>query len=569
MNELLRRLLARPLLLTQLVLASLFINILAMASTIYMMQVLNRYVTYGIDATLVTLTAGMVIATLVEFGFREARLVLSAAVGAEPDAMTADAAYAVMLKSRVTALERVPAGMRAEIARGVDLIEKAYNGPAVAAALDVPFALLYVAVLFFLSPVLAGITLMGVVLTLTVVIVGHELLRAPLRTTTETSASVQMLISTAVDGADTARVFNATGLLQRLWTTQRALLRSLRHRVTVTESMTQSLTAAIATLQSVAVVGVGAMLVVRGQLDIAALVGTNILAARALAPLTRMGHMAEALMRGAQALRLLRDFAKLPLEAESGAALETFQGRIEFKDLAFLHSGGSGPLFESTSFQLHPGSVLVVIGPNGSGKTTFVRLLAGLIEPTRGQILADGVDLRQIAPEWWRRQIMYQPQEPIFLPGTIRENIRVANPALDDAGLNRVVQSAGLRTFLDTTAMGFEAPVVDRGRTLSVGVRRRLALARALTTGGRLVIFDEPTEGLDTEGCAAVYGIMNNLAARGHTIVTVSHDPNILRAARMILDLGVKPVPRLSMAAAPPAPSAPAPALQTREPVHG
>lgn len=559
MFELLRRLAARPVLFAELVLASLFINALALGSTIYVMQVLNRYVTYGVDATLFTLTSGILIATAVEFGFRGARLTLASAVSSGPDAHAADAAYAVMLRARVAALERVAGGLRQEIARGVDQIEKAFNPSAIVAALDVPFALLYVAVLIFLSPALAGVSLVGVVLTLTVVIAGHELLREPLKATTDASAAVQTLLTTAVDGADTARVFNASGMLQRLWTTHRTVVRTLRHKVTKAENLTQSLVATIASIQGVAIICVGAVLVVRGELNVAALIGANILATRALAPLTRMGQMAEALVRGAQALRLLRDFARLPLEAESGAALDVFHGRIEFKDVAFLYPGNSGPLFESLSLDLQPGSLLVVTGSNGSGKTTLARLLAGLVEPSRGQILVDGVDLRQVAPEWWRKQIMYQPQEPVFLPGTILENIRLANPQLDEAGLSRVTQAAGLRKYIDTTAMGFDAPVVDRGRNLSLGVRRRLALARALATGGRLVIFDEPTEGLDGDGCAAVYAVLNSLAARGHTIIAISHDQNILRAARMTLDLSFKPVPKLTVAAAPAA----------REPSHG
>jgi len=194
---------------------------------------------------------------------------------------------------------------------------------------------------------------------------------------------------------------------------------------------------------------------------------------------------------------------------------------------------------------LPPGALFVVSGANGAGKTTLARLIVGLMRPSRGQILVDGVDLAQVAPEWWRRQLIYLPQEPSFINGTVRENIMAFNPSLDEQGLNMVIHDAGLDKFFATSQQGFDMKLQAGGRDLPVGIRRRLGLARALAVGGSLVVLDEPTEGLDAEGALQVGRVMSALRKRGCTIIALSHDPNIIKGAPHILDLNAKPVPKL------------------------
>lgn len=167
--------------------------------------------------------------------------------------------------------------------------------------------------------------------------------------------------------------------------------------------------------------------------------------------------------------------------------------------------------------------------------------------PSRGQIFADGIDLRQVLLQWWRKQIVYLPQEPSFLIGTIRDNIRLADPEMNDEKLNKITEMAGLREFLDKSPKGLLTPIRDNAGYLSLGIRRRLALAMALATDGRAVIMDEPTEALDLDGKARIYALLNAFREQGRTIVVFSHDRNILKGANYIIDLGVKPIPKITV----------------------
>jgi ATP-binding cassette subfamily C protein LapB len=214
--------------------------------------------------------------------------------------------------------------------------------------------------------------------------------------------------------------------------------------------------------------------------------------------------------------------------------------------VAFSFEGSTAPIFESLNMELTPGSVLVICGNNGTGKSTSARLLLGLIEPTRGQIFVDGLDLQQVSPEWWRRQVIFQPQEPSLLNATIEENLKINAPEMDLADLNIVVDTCGLRKFLDESPDGLSTMVVDNGWRLSEGIRRRIALGRALTTNGMLAVIDEPTESLDAEGCKAVQQIMSTMTQQGKTIIVMSHDPNIVKGPHILLDLNVKPTPTVN-----------------------
>ncbi len=562
MLELIKRLMTRPAIATQLMVATFFSNLLALASPLFVIQVLNRYVTFGVDATLRTLVFGVLIAIVLEFGFREIRMRLAQGIAIRPDEALALAIFGTMTAAKSTALEQVPPGVRRQAITGVDSIQQAYNGPNIGTVVDVPFALLFLGALYFLSPVLALIASCFVGVMLLLGLVGMYTMRKPAAQMQQASARGNMLIGSAIEAADTVRAFNAGNFLRQAWHQHIRQAHELFHKLATNRGMMQSLNQTFVALTTVAIIGVGATYVVAAELDTGALIGCNILAARALMTVSRYAFLGESFAKARQAMAMAQQIGRLPTEAEEGSALADYQGRIAFQDVAFSYPDNQTPLFESLTLDLEPGAVLIVTGGNATGKTTLARLIVGLIEPIRGRILIDGLELQQLAPEWWRRQVSYLPQEPTFLNATIAENLRTANPEADEGILNAAITAAGLRRYISETKDGFESMIEKNGGDLALGIRRRLALARALLTNGKLVILDEPTGGLDAEGCQAVYQVMNELSGQSKTIIACSHDPKIVNAAKFVLDLNHKPVPRLVNRAAEtqePAPEAPTP----------
>ena len=544
MTELLRRLTARPIITAELVLATLLANLLALASPLFVMQVLNRYVTYGIDATLATLTVGVLGAIALEYAFRQARLLLISHDLGLADRQRAVGAFGMLLTARTEALEKVPAGQRRETLRGLDAVEAAYGPANLGAVFDVPFALLFLGTLALLSPALAVVTAFFMAIVVGYGVLNQRALRQPARELGEAAGVGNRLLATTDRAADTVRAFNGADHLIAAWHKYVKVAGALRKKIADNQGRAQTVAQSAQAVMSVAVIAIGAVLVVKGSLDTGALIGANILAARALGPLARLAQLGEALAKAEQALTQVRALAALPVERDQGTALKSYSGALEFKGVEFAFPR-QAPLFEALNLSIAPGAVLVVTGRNGTGKTTLARLLVGLISPSKGQILADGVDLRQTVHAWWRRQIQYLPQEPSFFDGTIRDNLKAANPDLDDDGMLAALHRANLGRFVDESPNGLGTEIAENGYALALGLRRRLALARALCTGGKLVLFDEPTEALDDDGRAAVYATMKELAQNGCTMIVMTSDPQILRGARLILDLNAKPVPRL------------------------
>ena len=162
------------------------------------------------------------------------------------------------------------------------------------------------------------------------------------------------------------------------------------------------------------------------------------------------------------------------------------------------------------------------------------------------QILVDGIDLQQVSTQWWRRQITYLPQEPALINTTIEKNLRINNPGMKPEHLDLIIEASNLRKFLDESKDGLDTQIVQNGWRLSEGIRRRIALARALATQGKLIIIDEPTESFDSEGCAAVRTVLGQLVKQGNTVVIMTHDINSVTGPHTLLDLNEKPKPKIT-----------------------
>lgn len=547
MQELLRRLSRYPSLSVQLLIASIFANFLALAGPIFVMQVLNRYVAHGVDSTLMTLVLGVLIAISLEFAFRVIRNKIARAISSSPDEQEALKSFAIITKAKTSALEELPQETRREIISSVGSIEQAYSASNLTAVIDVPFAFLFVLVLWMLEPIIALIVLAFILFLFVSGVLGSRSMQKNTQQVQQLGGEGSGLLSTATREGDTIRSFNAGEFIRTAWREHTVKIQNLRRDLNDRQGLVQTVGQTTNGLLSVAVIGIGAGLVVAGEMDVGAMIGGNILAARALQPISKFSQMGSAFAKAREALKTLQTLKGLPLEREKGSALTNYNGRVEFRDLAFAYKGNTSPIFESLDLKVEPGEVLIVAGANGAGKTTFARLLSGLIEPSRGQILIDGLDIQQVAPEWWRKQIVYLPQEPGLLNATLKENILVNNLDLDNGRLNEIIDEVGLRRFVDESPDGLETMVHDNGWRMSEGIRRRVAFARALVTDGNVIIIDEPTESFDSDGIAAVHKILGTFARNGKTIVVMTHDPKVVKGRHILLNLNSKPVPMISV----------------------
>lgn len=546
-REAFRRIFSHPRTALELCVSSLCASILALASSIFVMQVLSRYVGYGVDATLATLCVGVLVAIVLEFIFRHIRMQVAKAVCKEPDETISKETFEKLVDSKLLPLEMLKPGMRQEVMRAPDTIAQAYSPTNLMSVLDVPFSALFIFVIFLFSPILALVSAFFCILAFLIGFYGTKGLQEPMKEGTQAGAKKNALLSSAGSIPETIRSFFAGEFLKQEWAKRLDNALGIQRRIEHLKALLQQSSQTLNAVMSVAVITVGAILVIRGEFDVGAMIGVNILASRALAPISKIAQQSETFAKAHRVQDLLDEFHKLNKENEKGGRLPNYTGRLEFKDLTFAYPNSTGPLFERTSFVLDAGQCLIVTGYNGAGKSTFAKLLLNLFEPTRGQIFADGVDIRQLEPKEWRQSLYYMPQEVDLFSSSLLENLTLGNEEIEQADIEKAIDVVGLKPFLNQTQEGLSAQVTDNGKNLSLGIKRRLGLARTLilSNGAKLAIFDEPTEGMDAEGMKAVYDLLGQYKKDGVTLIAMTHDPHIAQMSDIVMDLSSKPVPKL------------------------
>lgn len=528
--------------------ASAVINVLALTSALYSGQVMNRYLALGIDATLLTLSVGAMLAVGFELVLRSARARLTHWSASRSDQKLGAAAVHAITQARYAAFEQVPAQSRREALGGLSTIQQAFGGAALVGLADAPFALIFLIVLGLISPTLMvwSVLAIGVVTALSVI--ASKASVEPGAEQAKLSVQLAGTAHTLASSGELVRAFRADAPLAAAWQATTAQLDALRSKVAELQNFGQNVAYAGSTVLGMMMMGLGAREVFAGTLDAGSLIAANILAVRALSSISRFLQVRDGLNKGMRAIEQLAVIAKLPRERTDGTSPAKFDGVIRFEDFAFSYPRQPMPIYEHFEFTIPAGGVIAVIGPNGSGKTTLARLLAGLLEPTRGRMLADGMDQRQLAPPWWRQQVGYLPQEPKFLDGSLRDNLKVTAPQLDDAGMLALIREVGLSDYVEGHPDGLGMMLRNNAESIPVGVRRRLALARALAGRPQLIVLDEPTEGLDPQGCKAIADVLNRLVAEQRTIVVMTQEPFIVAAAQATIDLSSKPTPKVVMA---------------------
>jgi ATP-binding cassette subfamily C protein LapB len=529
----------------ELLLASLLVSFLGLVSSLYSMQVMNRYVTFGIDATLFTLTVGALIALLLEWLLRKARGSIELVVCSRAVRRAQEQALVAYASARYQLLEQIPVTQRREMLTGLQSIAQAYSPQNLSGVMDAPFAVLYLVAIYLLSPTLAGVVLL--IVAVIWLLAGHtqRQMRAPTEGMNDAASRVGGVSHFLASAGETLRMFNCVPQLRRDWSEANAQQGELRNRLHELQVEQQHHTIIGTNLMTIVVYAAGAVHVVLGRLDIGSLIAVSILATRALSTFARLTQSQELFERAVQAYRRLDAVGKIPAERQEGHVPRELAGRLELIDIALTWPGQPMPLFESLSLTLPAGGVMAVVGGNAAGKSSLLRVLVGLLEPDRGHVKYDGQDLRQFVPEWWRQRLVYLPQEPQFFDGTLRENLKVMRHDVDDETLLGWCRKLDLAAFLDSQPRGLDTPVRNAGSHLPVGVRRRLALVRAILTEGRVAVLDEPFEGVDTRGAQAITMVLNELVSRGCTVVMATREEFVIKSANIVLDLSSKPVPQV------------------------
>ncbi len=271
-------------------------------------------------------------------------------------------------------------------------------------------------------------------------------------------------------------------------------------------------------------------------MEIGVLIALNILIAKTFSPIINFYDLIKNMNYG----DLDNDFnslSKLYPKRNGKITLKKCNGKIELRKISLQYPEHKISIFENLSLKFEKGSITAVTGDNGIGKSTLFRIITGIQKPDKGEILIDNINIEQISQENFKNYFVSVTQEPIFLEGTIKENFLSINNEITDNNIVSAISRFNLDEYLGETEKGIDTLIDNEGSKFSLGIKKRLALARASLTDGPVIIFDEPTEGLDREGSKIYYKFLNEAKKENKTIIILSHDKEIIKGANHIINL--------------------------------
>ena len=543
MFEIFNRLKSNPNLFARILVASLFVNILALATPIYVIQVLQRYVAYGVTSTLVTLVAGIVFVSIFEFFFRNIRHRMTREL--EPiNQRLADQVLQkfASIKTTYFALQK---NFRPEIiTRNIQIIQNNLSATNILVLVDVPFVLIFLIALFLIHYQLGLIVSAFLIVPFIIAYFYRDKINSLSASHMQLSVNSARLYDNASSRYDTVRYFNLLNALKKVWAKLLETIVPERESLEANKNVLTSFMAASSTFLTIIIIGWGAVLAVNGEISVGALIGANILGARAIGPLIKFIQILEPMNNVSEAIKGINQLQKLPDENKEGANIAAFKGEVSLKNLTFQYPQTKNAVFENLTCAVAPGQLIAIKGSNGSGKSTLIKSIAAILEFQRGQIFYDDIEINQLSLNWLRSNLTYSPQEPTFVDGTLLDNL-IGLREIKKQEMYDILTRVDLADFVNSDPKGINMQMNNRGEDLPFGIRKRAALARAIAVGGQIVLLDEPTESIDQKGRDAIYRYLENAIIEKKTVIVSTQDSEIIKKALTVIDLDSKPIPRV------------------------
>lgn len=522
--------------------ASILINLFAVATPLFIMNVYDRVVPNQAVETMWVLAFGAVAVFGFEFVIRLLRGYYIDRAGKRADALMASALFEQIMGIEM-ASKPPSSGAFANQARAYEALREFFTSATLAALVDLPFAFLFVYLIFmFGSWPVAMIPLLGIALALATGFFLQFPLRRAVRQSYEAGMQRHAILVETISGLESVKATRAESVLQRRM--EDCVRRSADVEVKSRwySSLATNLTTIVQRLVTVGVVVASVYEIKAGNMTMGAMIACVILSGRGLAPLTTVAGLLTKMQQSMTALRGLNQIMRMPRERgkdRSYLSRPDWRPGIELKKVAFAYPQQQTAALQEVSLGIQPGERVAILGKTGSGKSTLLRLLMKLYAPKSGVLMMGGIDVEQIDPAELRRKLGYVPQEVTLFYGSVRENIGMGLPWANDAAMRSAARLAGVDRLVDRHPMGYDLPVGERGEMLSGGQRQAVALARALIGDPVLLLLDEPTTGMDTnaerEFVAHLEAYLD--ADPERTLLLATHKTNLLKLVDRIIVL--------------------------------
>ncbi|AIZ33553.1 type I secretion system permease/ATPase [Pseudomonas sp. K1(2024)] len=506
------------------------INVLMLVPSIYMLQVYDRVLTSQNPTTLWMLTL-MVVGFFFYMGVLEAvRSFIVIRVGYRLEQRFNLTLYRAAFERNL----RQGDGAAGQALTDMTQVRQFVTGPALFAFFDAPWFPVYLAVIFLFNVWLGVLASAGALLLVLLAVLNERLTQRPLAEASGLQQQSSSLAASQLLNAESIQAMGMLGVLRQRWFALHSRFLTLQNQASDTSAVITATSKALRLCLQSLVLGLGALLVIEGQMTPGMMIAGSILMGRVLAPIDQLIAVWKQWSGAQLAYRRLDALLREHPEPPAPMPLPTPLGQLTVEQVSAGPPGRQQATLQQVSFALAPGEVLGVLGASGSGKSTLARLLVGVWQPLAGHVRLDGAELRQWDREALGPHIGYLPQSIELLRGSIAENIARFGE-LDGLKVVEAARLAGVHELILRLPHGYDTRLGEGGADLSGGQKQRIALARALYGHPCLVVLDEPNSNLDSLGEAALANALVQLKALGRSVVLVTHRSAALGQADKLL----------------------------------
>jgi ATP-binding cassette, subfamily B, bacterial HlyB/CyaB len=524
-------------LLGEVLLASFFIQVFALITPLFFQVVIDKILVHRGLTTLDVLAVGLLVVYVFDVVLSGIRNYVFTHTTNRIDVALGADLFKHLLRLPLNYFEARRVGDTVARVRELDSIRNFITGSAVTLIIDLFFTVVFFGVMYFYSPTLTYIVLATIPFYVLLAFFITPVLRARLHEKFNRGAENQAFLVESINGIETLKASAVEPQSQRCWEEQLAAYVRASFNATNLGNISGQVASFINKLTVLLILWIGARLVINGELSVGQLVAFNMLAARISSPILHLVQLWQDFQQAGISVQRLGDILNVkpePAHSPGRASLPRVEGRVSFENVTFRYRQDGPEVLRNVSLQVNPGDVIGIVGKSGSGKSTLAKLVQRLYVPERGRVMVDGVDLAIVDTVWLRHNIGVVLQENFLFKRSVRENIALANPAMP---IERVIYAAklvGAHDFILELPEGYDTTVGEHGSNLSGGQRQRIAIARALITNPRILIFDEATSALDYESEFIIHQNMRYIC-KDRTVFIIAHRLSAVRNANRIL----------------------------------
>lgn len=517
-------------------LASVVINLIAVGSPLFVMNVYDRVVPNNAIETLWVLAIGILIIYLFNFLLSSLRTHFVDVAGRNADIVLSSSLVEKVLSMRMDAKPE-STGALVNNLREFEQLREFFSSSSLLACIDLPFLVIFLLLIGFIGGPLVFLPLAAMPLMLGIGLLLQSRSRRSAEASYKQNMQKNALLVEIVGGLETLKSCMAESRMQKLWESVVGLSAQSNSEARKYNNLAVTSSMLITQLVTVAMIVWGVYRISDGLMTMGALIGCNILVGRTMAPLLQMASLLTRLQNSHVTLKALDMLMVLPSENQVEKTCMDFgmlRPSFTMENVSFAYPQQERLALDRVSLHIEPGERVGIIGPMGSGKSTLSKLLIGLYQPKEGAVKFGDVDIRQIPSTDLRGRVGVLPQDVVLFYGSIRDNIALGDPTINDHLILRAAALAGVTDFLRNNPAGFAAQVGEQGRALSGGQRQAVALARALVRDPEVLLLDEPTSNMDTDSEVMLqkrlYSVMD-----GRTVVLVTHRLSMLRIVTRLI----------------------------------